>query len=297
MERYKLACQVLPMALRKVALGLEERDMVEAEELRLRVGQPMTVLLPKGEVSLFRTVEQMDLENLCNQATEFSRYGAVETLRQGYVSVEGGFRIGFCGTAVVTKGSVSNLKDFSSAVIRIAREKQGVASSICPQVIDNGKMVSTLIVSPPGGGKTTLLREMVRQFSNGCIGCEPQRITLVDERGEVAACHYGVPQLEVGTHTDVLDGCPKDVGMMMGLRTMNPEILAVDEITKPSDLQAMVQAAHCGVSLLATIHGATVGELQEKPLYRQVLDSGVFSRVVVIGHNAAGRTYTVEVLP
>lgn len=296
MERYKMACQVLPMVLRKVALGLLETEMTEAEEIRLRVGQPLGVLLPQGEISLFRKVEQVDLENLCNQATEFSRYGAVETLRQGYVSVEGGFRIGFCGAGVVKAGEISNLKDFSSAVVRIARERKGIASELCPQLVDNGRMVSTLIVSPPGGGKTTLLRDMVRQFSHGLDGLSPQRITLVDERGEVAAVHCGVPQLDVGSHTDVLDGCPKDQAMVMGLRTMNPQILAVDEITKVADLEAMVQGAYCGVSLLATVHGTTLADLQAKPLYRGVLESGIFKRIVVISHGELGRTYKVEVI-
>lgn len=296
MERYTMACQVLPMALRTVALGLADTDMAVAEELRLRVGQPMTVLIPGGEVNLFRQVEQSDLENLCNQATEFSRYGAVETLRQGYVGIAGGFRIGFCGTTVVKQGDVSNLKDFSSAVVRIARERKGIASELCPQLVDNRRMVSTLILSPPGGGKTTLLRDVIRQFSDGFPGCEPQRITLVDERGEVAGTYLGVPQLDVGTHTDVLDGCPKDVGMVMGLRTMNPQILAVDEITKPSDLEAMTQAAHCGVSLLATLHGNGLGDLMDKPLYKAVLSAGIFHRVVAIAQEGTGRQYTVEVL-
>lgn len=296
MERYQLACQVLPMALRKLALSLTPEEMTVAEEIRLRVGQPMEVLLPQGVVILASAVKQTDLENLCNQATDFSRYGAVETLRQGYVSVAGGFRIGFCGTGVVRDGEICNLKNFSSAVVRIARERKGIGTMICPQLVDSGRAYSTLILSPPGGGKTTLLRDIVREFSYGFHGMPPQRVMLVDERGEVAGTHLGVPQLDVGSHTDVLDGCPKDQGMVMGLRTMNPQILAVDEITKSSDLQAMIQASHCGVSLLATLHGGSVSDLSKKPLYRKVLESGVFQRLVVISSGVSGREYMVEVL-
>ncbi|WP_409968435.1 stage III sporulation protein AA [Bengtsoniella intestinalis] len=216
-------------------------------------------------------------------------------MRQGYVSVEGGFRIGFCGTGVIKAGEICNVKDFSSAVIRIARERKGIADNICPQLVDNGRVVSTLIVSPPAGGKTTLLRDMVRQFSNGISEIQPQRITLVDARGEVAAVHFGVPQLDVGRHTDVLDGYPKEQGMMIGVRTMNPQILAVDEITNPLDLEAMVQGAYCGVSLFATVHGTTMAELAHNP-YIEVCWRVVFQRVVTISCGNSGRIYKVEVM-
>ena len=295
--RYQDAAAVLPVRLRKLALALPEEQQAEAEEFRLRAGRPMTVLLPGGEVPLDACVEPEELETLCDLATEFSRYAAAETLREGYLSVRGGFRVGLCGTAVMKDGANTNLKNFSSAVIRIAREKRGIADELAPKLFPDGEFASTLILSPPGGGKTTLLRDLVRRLSEGVEGCGPRRVSLIDERGEVAVMYRGEPQMDVGPHTDVLDACPKALGIPIVLRAMNPQIIAVDEITVREDLKAAAMAAGCGVRLLATIHAADVEELTRKPLYRQLLEDRVFRLAVRIVRTEAGRAYEVEELP
>ena len=295
--RYQDAAAVLPVRLRKLALALPEEQQAEAEEFRLRAGRPMTVLLPGGEVPLDAFVEPEELETLCDLATEFSRYAAAETLREGYLSVRGGFRVGLCGTAVMKDGANTNLKNFSSAVIRIAREKRGIADELAPKLFPDGEFASTHILSPPGGGKTTLLRDLVRRLSEGVEGCGPRRVSLIDERGEVAVMYRGEPQMDVGPHTDVLDACPKALGIPIVLRAMNPQIIAVDEITVREDLKAAAMAAGCGVRLLATIHAAGVEELARKPLYRQLLEDRVFRLAVRIVRTEAGRAYEVEELP
>ena len=295
--RYQDAAAVLPVRLRKLALALPEEQQAEAEEFRLRAGRPMTVLLPGGEVPLDAFVEPEELETLCDLATEFSRYAAAETLREGYHSVRGGFRVGLCGTAVMKDGANTNLKNFSSAVVRIAREKRGIADELAPKLFPDGEFASTLILSPPGGGKTTLLRDLVRRLSEGVEGCSPRRVSLIDERGEVAVMYRGEPQMDVGPHTDVLDACPKALGIPIVLRAMNPQIIAVDEITVREDLKAAAMAAGCGVRLLATIHAADVEELTQKPLYRQLLEDRVFRLAVRIVRTEAGRAYEVEELP
>lgn len=295
--RYQDAAAVLPVRLRKLALALPEEQQAEAEEFRLRAGRPMTVLLPGGEVPLDAFVEPEELETLCDLATEFSRYAAAETLREGYLSVRGGFRVGLCGTAVMKDGANTNLKNFSSAVVRIAREKWGIADELAPKLFPDGEFASTLILSPPGGGKTTLLRDLVRRLSEGVEGFGPRRVSLIDERGEVAVMYRGEPQMDVGPHTDVLDACPKALGIPIVLRAMNPQIIAVDEITVREDLKAAAMAAGCGVRLLATIHAADVEELTQKPLYRQLLEDRVFRLAVRIVRTEAGRAYEVEELP
>ena len=295
--RYQDAAAVLPVRLRKLALALPEEQQAEAEEFRLRAGRPMTVLLPGGEVPLDAFVEPEELETLCDLATEFSRYAAAETLREGYLSVRGGFRVGLCGTAVMKDGANTNLKNFSSAVVRIAREKRGIADELAPKLFPDGEFASTLILSPPGGGKTTLLRDLVRRLSEGVEGFGPRRVSLIDERGEVAVMYRGEPQMDVGPHTDVLDACPKALGIPIVLRAMNPQIIAVDEITVREDLKAAAMAAGCGVRLLATIHAAGVEELTQKPLYRQLLEDRVFRLAVRIVRTEAGRAYEVEELP
>lgn len=295
--RYREAVSVLPVRLRKSALALPDEQQGRAEELHLRVGQPLTVLLPEGELPLEIAVESGDLETLCDIATEFSRYVAVETLREGYLSVKGGFRIGLCGTAVIKDGVNMNLRQFSSATVRIAREQIGVADEVARQLFRNGAPCSTLILSPPGAGKTTLLRDLVRTLSAGVQPYGPQRISLIDERGEVAMMHRGEPQMDVGPYTDVLDACPKALGIPMVLRAMNPQIIAVDEITAYQDIRAMSLAAGCGVRLLATIHAADVTELMDKPLYRTLLEERIFRLAVSIVRTEEGRHYHVEELP
>lgn len=295
--RYEDAAAILPNRLRKLALALPEEQKAAAEEFRLRAGRPLTVLLPDGETPLDAFVEPEELETLCDLATEFSRYAAAETLREGFLPVRGGFRVGLCGTAVIKDGANTNLKTFSSAAIRIARERKGVGEALAPRLFREGRFVSTLILSPPGGGKTTLLRDLIRCLSEGGADHAPQRVTLIDERGEVAVMYRGEPQMDVGPRTDVLDACPKALGIPMVLRAMNPQIIAVDEITLREDLRAVAQAAGCGVGLLATIHGADTAELLEKPLYRQLLEDRVFHLAVRIAQGPEGRSYEVEELP
>ena len=293
--RYELAAAILPSRLRRIAMELPETDKRRAEEFRLRAGHCLSVLLPEGERSLEAIVTTEELETLCDIAAEFSRYASIETLRQGFLPVRGGFRVGLCGSAVVKDGEVTNLKQISSAVIRISREQKGIARAVAPRLFRDGQFVSTLLLSPPGGGKTTLLRDLVRQLSQG-EGVPPQRITLIDEREEIAVMYRGQPQMDVGPRTDVLSGCPKALAIPMALRAMNPQIIAVDEITVREDIAAMAAAAHCGVRFLATIHADGRQELGRKPLFSQLLKARVFEKAVTIRREGEQRQYIVEEL-
>lgn len=293
--RYEEAAAILPTRLRRLALAVPEADKARVEEFRLRALRPFSLVLPEGERMLEATVTPEELETLCDLATEFSRYASAETMREGFVSVRGGFRLGLCGTAVMKDGMNTNLKNLSSAAIRIARERKGVGETVAGALFEEGRYCSTLIFSPPGGGKTTLLRDLVRILSDG-VGVPPQRLALLDERGEVAVMHRGEPQMDVGARTDVLDACPKAVGIPMVLRAMNPQIIAVDEITAREDIRAMVRSAGCGVGLLATVHAGDKEELLEKPLYRELLETAVFSKGIRICRENGQRSYFVEEL-
>lgn len=294
--RFLQAAALLPPPLRRAAERLPPERQRAAEELRLRCGRPMTVAYPEGEEAPpgggEATVTSADLGQVLEIATQASAHTALDRVRGGYFTVRGGHRIGICGSGVVKEGVVTNLRQFSSLSIRIAHPAKGAAAQVLDELSDRGALQSTLILSPPGWGKTTLLRDLIRVISDG-EGTPPLRVGVADERGELAAMYEGLPQFDVGRHTDVMDGCPKDAGLLMLLRGMNPQVLAADEITAPADCAALEMAANCGVILLATAHGESLDDLRERPLYRRLLEQNIFRRVITIGWQGAARRYRV----
>lgn len=293
MREFEQAAAVLPPELRQQALALPAQERERAEELRLRCGWPMAAVFPEGEVPLGgRKIVTQDLELLLEIASRASVHAVLSQLREGYLTIEGGHRLGLCGTAVLENGQMRNLRSLSSVSIRIARQHPGAALPLLSGLMEGGRLCSTLIAAPPGMGKTTLLRDLVRCISDG-EGTPSLRVGLADERGEVAALYGGVPQLRVGRRTDVIEGCPKAQGAMLLLRAMNPQVLAMDEITAPEDVAALLTAAGCGAVLLATAHGEG-DELTRRPLYRTMLEERIFQRVVSIQRTEQGRSYTVD---
>lgn len=295
-DSFVQAVRALPLRLRQEALTLSEEDRARAEELRLRAGWPMTALIGGAERPLGgEPVEGAELERLVEIASGASLHAVLDQVRRGYLTFEGGHRVGLCGTAVLREGEIHALRTISSADLRIARQVQGAAGPVLDRLCPGGRLADTLILAPPGLGKTTLLRDLIRSVSEG-EGCVPLRVSLADERGEVAAMYNGRPQLEVGRRTDVAEGCPKAQGLMLLLRAMNPQVLAVDEITAPEDVRALMTAAGCGVTLLATAHGEDRTDLERRPLYRPLLEEGLFRFLVGIRREGERRVYTVEEL-
>lgn len=287
-DEFCSAAALLPPSMRDKAMALDADKRGRAEELRLRTGREATVLLPEGELPFAPAVTARELDTVLETATRASAHTALASVAAGYVTVRGGCRVGLCGEVCLSGGEIQSVRRLSSMSIRVAREATGCADAVWPYLTRSG-FSDTLLLAPPGVGKTTLLRDVCRHLSNSGT-----RVSLIDERGEVAAVWEGEPMFDVGARTDVMTGAPKRSAAMMLLRAMSPQVLAMDEVTSPEDVEAAGLAVGCGVRLLATAHARSVDELRARPLYRALLELGVFRRAVVIARSGALREYITE---
>lgn len=259
------------------ALVPYEKEMQRAREIRIRVQQPLLLcgrssfavpgFLPGAE----------DMERLLLAFCDQALYACEEQLRQGYLTLRGGHRAGVCGHILAENGRAVRLHGIQGISLRIARQMP-CDSRVMNVIAPSGRLRSVLVVSPPGGGKTTLLREAARQLSVRGI-----QVALADERGELAACVEGVPQLDVGPCTDVMDNLPKAEAIGMMLRAMSPQVLVSDEIGNAQDAEALLDVQRCGVKVLCSAHGASYAEVQARSCVRQLLRESVFDRVLLLG--------------
>ncbi len=274
--------------LRAAQLGALENQR-EVEELRLRAGRPPSVRRAGGERELeLAAVTAQELREILSRAARYSVHSYAESLKHGYITLAGGHRLGICGTAAEENGQVIGVRGLSSVNLRIARQITDVAAQIAPWIGEDAPQ-SVLLLSPPGFGKTTLLREWVRLISD-----RGYTVAIADERSEVAALADGVPQFAVGRCTDVLENCTKKQAALMLLKTMSPALLAFDEITAPEDVEAVSLCAHCGTAVIASAHAADVDDLRQRPLYRALLALHVFGYAVLIERKYGRRNYRME---
>ncbi len=231
------------------------------------------------------TVDAETVSAVLDAVTRSSVYAVEEAMRDGFLTLPGGHRVGLLGSLRLRDGQVDGYREVVGFNIRVNRPVIGAATRLVRSIMRPGGSVwSTLIISPPGCGKTTLLRDLIRALSYGepALGLRPHRVGVADERSEIAACDRGVPQNDLGPRCDVIDQSPKRFALRMLLRAMGPQVLATDEIGHPDDIPAILDAAGAGVALLCTVHGSSIAELRERPTIQPLLKSGLFQRFVVL---------------
>ena len=278
---------VLPRSIR-VLIGKEHLQYEYLQEIKLRVEKPLLLvyrgeeIIPGNQRGKPYIVTREDIREMLEYISNYSLYAYEQEMKQGYITIEGGHRVGMTGQAIIENGKVKNLRYISSINLRMSHEILGCADPIFPFITYNKKLYHTLIVSPPRCGKTTLLRDMIRQISNGNGWINGMSVGVVDERSELGGCYMGVAQTQLGIRTDVLDCCPKSEGMIMLIRSMGPEVIAVDEIGTAEDVHAIEYAMHCGCKMLATVHADSMEELRKKPLFDQMVAEKRFERYVLL---------------
>lgn len=277
--------RLFPEAKRHKLQYVLRKRWINLQEIRIRLGQTMELIFnDKVERLDIRTTKQ-DCIFMINQLSEFSLYRMEDELREGFITIEGGHRVGLAGKVNTLKGTVKAIQYITFLNIRIAKAHEGVASTIMPYIY-NDTYLNTIFIGPPQTGKTTLIRDVTRMISNGWGHVAPHKVGIVDERSEIAGSIKGIPQHNIGMRTDVMDACPKAEGMMMFIRSMSPEIIVVDEIGSHADVAALLEAIHAGVTVICTVHGASLDELQNRPSLQPVFKQRIFQRAIILERHA-----------
>lgn len=276
--------------IKEKMIFIEEKYFENAQEIRIRNNKTITFKTMDKEYFLYKEgalLEKLDKDKIFKPNNEdirqtietmsdYSMYAFEQEIKNGFITLKGGFRVGITGTAIIEQDKIKAIKNISSINLRIAREVCGCSRKILPY-IKAEKYLSTIIISPPNCGKTTLLRDIIKEISD--FG---ENIAVIDERSEIAGVYMGVSQMDLGIRTDVFDRCPKEDGMINALRSMSPNFIAVDEIGTNEDINALEKVFNSGIKVLCTIHAENIEELKQKYGLSKILKNKNFKRYVVI---------------
>jgi len=272
---------ILPL---KIGTLLKERLLKEQiYEIRIKIGKPILVYSKYGENIVNYVPTKEDMKSLIQKISNYSLYAYEEDIRQGFITIKGGHRIGIAGECVMEKGEVKTIRNISSINIRVCSEVIGCSDKLIKYIYSQkeNRIFNTIIISPPKCGKTTILRDIARNISNS-IGLYGRKVAVIDERSEIGACHFGIPQNDLGMRTDILDNCLKKEGMIMAIRSLSPEILICDEIGTKGDVEALLMAFNSGVNIITSIHGFTIEDLYKRKVFHELLDNGIIERAIVL---------------
>jgi len=276
--------EILPKTIRS---KLEQVNKIQQlEELRIKVNKPIFIHIGNSEEIWDYVATTEDIKYIMQRISNYSIYAFEDEIKQGYITIKGGHRVGLCGICVIENNSIKTIKDISSINIRACKEIIGCADKVMPYITYNNSVHNTIIISPPKCGKTTLLRDITRQISQGDKNknFSGKNVSIIDERSEIAGSFKGIPQMDVGDRTDVLDNCPKSQGIMMAIRSMSPDVIVCDEIGTQKDMESILMSLNSGISLITTIHGFGIEDLYKRLVFKDIMDNYVFSRGIVLSN-------------
>lgn len=260
-------------------------DLNNIQEIRMRVNKPIIILSNNIEyINKDVILKNEDINKTLEKMSKYSLYAYEEEIKNGYLSIQGGHRIGIVGKVIMEKGKIKTIRYISGLNIRISHQIKGCANKVMKYIRSDNKVNNTLVVSPPKCGKTTILRDIARQLSDGNESCRGFNIGIVDERSEIAGCYNGIAQNDIGIRTDVLDSCPKVEGMRMLLRSMSPEVIVVDEISGKGDYDAIDDILKAGVSLICSIHAAGMNDIKNNKSIMSMINQNTFECIIFLSN-------------
>lgn len=287
-KNFRKALGYFPVKLSESFKKIPSDAAEKVNEIRLRANRPISVCMAGenrfvtkgGSFTMSPTLgincSSEDITETFRAVCDYSVHSHQREISQGYITVEGGNRVGICGTAVGTGGKIETLNYISGLNFRIAGEVSGCGEKICRKIFD-GQLSGVLLVGVPLSGKTTILRDMCRILGS------KYRVSIVDERSEIAACWHGVPQNDIGFFTDVLNSYDKKNGIETAVRVMSPELIVCDEIGGQEDCEAILSSVNSGVKFLASVHGKTIDEVLQREHLKKLVSYGIFDYAVLLG--------------
>lgn len=268
----------------KVVVFLKDYEKDKIQEIRVKINNPIIIYTNKEEVVSNININREEFNFIIKRISNYSIYAYEEELRQGFITLKGGHRVGIAGECVMENNKVKTIKNISSINIRISREIIGCSREIIKFIVDKNKVKNTLIISPPKCGKTTILRDLSRVISNGSFDTKGKKVVVIDERSEIGGSYLGIPQMNLGIRTDILDNCLKKEGMIMAIRSLSPEVLICDEIGTEDDVKALNTAFNSGVNIIITVHGNNLYDIKSRNIFKNLFQNGIIERVIVLSN-------------
>ncbi|MDF2686044.1 MAG: spoIIIAA [Clostridia bacterium] len=287
-NEYNDVCVLTPKRIAPILFNVSEDIKKLTQEIRFKPYAPVVIGLPseniyineKGQCTSAEkavSVFPSEIEEMFSYICQLSVYTHTDELKKGFITAKGGHRVGVAGSAVIKDGVIEGIKDISTLNIRISRDIIGCADKLITEINKDRTVSNTLILSPPGGGKTTILRDIARSLSY-----KKFKVCVIDERSEICSVYKGIPQHDIGIHCDVLDGYPKGIGIIQALRTLSPEVIFCDEIGSRDEVDQILQGMNSGVSFILTAHAGTIKEALNRKVLKELIDEKIIEKLVLL---------------